>query len=76
MRDILSNVSGLTGSDFNSARVASKLITSNEYDNSIAQNVVINADFSGVNDANEIKQAFNNLINRASQYTNGNRRTY
>ena len=42
----------------------------------INQSVNINADFSGVNDANEIKMALNNLQNRASQYATGNRRTY
>jgi hypothetical protein len=36
----------------------------------IEQNVHIEASFPGVQDRNEIEEAFNNLINRASQYAN------
>ena len=43
---------------------------------SILQNVVINADFPAVQDATQIKQAFNELVNLASQRASGNRRTY
>jgi len=38
--------------------------------------VVINADFPNVSDALEIKNALNNLVNRASQLASQNRRTY
>ena len=37
---------------------------------SIEQNVHIEASFPGVQDRNEIEEAFNNLINQASQYAN------
>ena len=40
----------------------------------ILQNVVINADFPAVQDAAQIKQAFNELVNLASQRASGNRR--
>ena len=40
------------------------------------QNIVINADFSGVESAIEIKKAFNEIVNLASQRASGNRRTY
>ena len=43
---------------------------------SILQNVVINADFPAVQDTAQIKQAFNELVNLASQRASGNRRTY
>ena len=36
----------------------------------IEQNVKIEASFPGVQDRNEIEEAFNNLINKASQYAN------
>ena len=49
---------------------------SRNIDNSTSQNIVINADFPNVSDALEIKQAFNSLVNIASQKANGNRRTY
>jgi hypothetical protein len=39
----------------------------------IEQNVVINADFPNATDHNEIQQAFNNLMNIASQRINRNR---
>ena len=63
-------LSDLTGNVFNSQNI------SNSNDNSMNQNIVINADFPGVSDALEIKNAFDNLMNIASQYANGNRRTY
>ena len=34
----------------------------------IQQNIIINADFSGVKNSEEIEKAFNNLANRAAQY--------
>ena len=40
----------------------------------ILQNVVINADFPAVQDAEQIKQAFNELVNLASQRASANRR--
>jgi hypothetical protein len=36
----------------------------------LEQNVHIEASFPGVQDRNEIEEAFNNLINKASQYAN------
>jgi hypothetical protein len=36
----------------------------------LEQNVKIEASFPNVQDRNEIEEAFNNLINRASQYAN------
>ena len=36
----------------------------------IEQSVHIEASFPGVQDRNEIEEAFNNLINKASQYAN------
>jgi len=42
----------------------------------VLQDVVINADFPAVEDASQIKQAFNELINLASQRASNNRRTY
>ena len=42
----------------------------------ILQDVIINADFPAVQDAAQIKQAFNELVNLASQRASGNRRTY
>lgn len=48
----------------------------NNNNNGMNQSVIINADFPAVSDAQEIKQAFNNLINIASQKASGNRRTY
>lgn len=43
---------------------------------SVLQNVVINADFPAVQDAAQIKQAFNELVNIASQRASKNRRAY
>ena len=40
------------------------------HNESLEQNVRIEASFPGVTDRNEIEEAFNNLINRASQYAN------
>ena len=37
-------------------------------DNTLQQQVEIKAEFPGVSDHNEIEEAFNNLINTASQY--------
>ena len=40
------------------------------HNESLEQNVRIEASFPGVTDRNEIEEAFNNLVNRASQYAN------
>ena len=40
----------------------------NDSRESLEQNVTIHAEFPGVSDRNEIQEAFNNLINAASQY--------
>lgn len=42
----------------------------NNYSNPIEQNIKIEASFPAVQDRNEIEEAFNNLINKASQYAN------
>ena len=42
----------------------------NQNTQTIEQNVHIEASFPGVQDRSEIEEAFNNLINRASQYAN------
>ena len=77
VRGIMSDVSGMN------FKMQNGLPSSGAYsafsrntDNSTSQNIVINADFPNVSDALEIKQAFNNLVNIASQKANGNRRTY
>jgi hypothetical protein len=36
----------------------------------LEQNVKIEASFPGVTDHNEIEEALNNLVNKASQYAN------
>ena len=36
----------------------------------LQQEVTIHAEFPNVSDHNEIEEAFNNLVNRASQYAN------
>ena len=38
--------------------------------NTLEQKVEITAEFPNVNDRYEIEEAFNNLVNRASQYAN------
>ena len=38
--------------------------------NNTNQNITIHADFSGVRNSSEIENAFNNLVNRAVQYSN------
>jgi hypothetical protein len=43
---------------------------SNSNSQTIEQSVHIEASFPGVQDRNEIEEAFNNLINKASQYAN------
>ena len=42
----------------------------NSTSQTVEQNVHIEASFPGVSDRNEIEEAFNNLINTASQYAN------
>ena len=42
----------------------------NNNETTIEQNVHIEASFPGVSDRNEIEEAFNNLVNQASQYAN------
>ena len=50
---------------------------SNANENNMSeQQIIINADFPAVESAREIKQAFNELVNLASQRASGNRRTY
>jgi hypothetical protein len=42
----------------------------NKEEHVIQQDVHITAEFPGVTDRHEIEEAFNNLVNRVSQYTN------
>lgn len=65
----MSQVGGAIGGLFNSVANADNS-TTNE------QQIIINADFPAVESAREIKQAFNELVNLASQRASGNRRTY
>lgn len=65
----MSQVGGAIGGLFNSVANVDNS-TTNE------QQIIINADFPAVESAREIKQAFNELVNLASQRASGNRRTY
>jgi len=40
----------------------------NNSSNSTSQNITIHADFPNVTEKSEIEAAFNNLVNKASQY--------
>jgi len=42
--------------------------------NEMSQNVTIHADFPNVTERSEIEAAFNNLVNKASQYAFRNKR--
>jgi hypothetical protein len=48
-------------------RASSGVATGNE---TLEQNVTIHAEFPNATNHNEIEEAFNNLVNRASQYAN------
>ena len=77
VRGIMNDVSSLNFSMQNGLPTGGAYSSfSRNTDNSTSQNIVINADFPNVSDALEIKQAFNSLVNIASQKANGNRRTY
>ena len=58
--DVLSRLAGVGASQMNTEAAAA----------GIEQNVTINADFPDVRDAEEIKEAFNNLMNIATQRIN------
>ena len=58
--DVLSRLAGVGASQMNTEAAAAD----------IEQNVTINADFPDVRDAEEIKEAFNNLMNIATQRVN------
>ena len=77
VRGIMRNVSGLNMAMQDGLPSIGRFgnLTNNN-NNGMSQSVIINADFPAVSDAQEIKQAFNNLINIASQKASGNRRTY
>ena len=66
----MSQVGGVAGSLFSAINSAENNTNTTE------QQVIINADFPAVESAREIKQAFNELVNLASQRASGNRRTY
>lgn len=67
--------SGLT-SNIGNAFTFNKLLDSVSGNSLFDQNVVINADFPAVESAREIKQAFDELVNMASQKVSKNRRVY
>ena len=50
------------------------LLTTNNTDNSVEQNVYITANFEGATSADEIKNALSNLMNVASQKVHSTRR--
>ena len=54
-------------SSFFSMSAAAGIATGNE---TLEQTVTIHAEFPNATDHNEIEEAFNNLINTASQYAN------
>ena len=65
----MSQVGGAIGGLFTAVANANE-------NNMSEQQIIINADFPAVESAREIKQAFNELVNLASQRASGNRRTY
>ena len=76
---MMEHVFGVNGSlldRLNANGSIGNIANANSTDASMSQNIVINADFPNANNAEEIRQAFNNLINIASQRASGNRRTY
>ena len=78
---IINSVAGLGSNILNNliaGREISNILTNNNRnaDNSVQQNVKIEATFPNVQSSQEIEKAFNNLVNAASQRAAGNRRTY
>ena len=55
------------------SRLTSTTIGNIDNSSSIDQNVVISADFPNVSSRDEIEAAFDNLINRAAQYSYRNK---
>lgn len=76
VRGIMRSVSGLNMAMQDGLPSTGRFSSLTNNNNGMNQSVIINADFPAVSDAQEIKQAFNNLINIASQKASGNRRTY
>ena len=55
------------------SRLTSTTIGNIDNSSSVDQNVVISADFPNVSSRDEIEAAFDNLINRAAQYSYRNK---
>ena len=75
-RAITSGVSSMAAAALSNLSGGRGYSTLESTTDSILQNVVINADFPAVQDAAQIKQAFNELVNIASQRASKNRRAY
>ena len=70
-QQMMSNLNSLISSNYNLGAI--------DYQNALSalqQAITINAEFPNAESAAEIKKAFDQIVNLASQYANGNRRTY
>ena len=74
VRTIADKVSAITGAAAASMSATSAAGLMSTIGQTILQDVIINADFPAVQDAAQIKQAFNELVNLASQRASTNRR--
>ena len=68
--DLIRDISNKINLNAQMSSIASFAATSYAGTSGINQNIVINADFPNATDRTEIKAAFDNLLNRASQYIN------
>ena len=75
-RSIFDRVQAMNSSALGALAAGGALDVAGAAGNTVLQDVIINADFPGVEDAAQIKQAFNELINLASQEASLNRRAY
>ena len=74
VRTIADRVTAMTGAAAASMSATSAAGLMSTIGQTILQDVIINADFPAVQDAAQIKQAFNELVNLASQRASTNRR--
>ena len=74
VRTIADRVTAMTGAAAASMSATSAAGLMSTIGQTILQDVIINADFPAVQDAAQIKQAFNELVNLASQRASANRR--
>ena len=74
VRTITDKVAAITGAAAASMSASSAAGLMSTIGQTILQDVVIHADFPAVEDAAQIKQAFNELVNLASQRASANRR--